>query len=113
MGGGWAVEKERNFLAIYIVWLNLPFITVTILAICLRVWLAAASLMEPHSWAEGVRPMRHVFGGGRCGGCPPAQGRAVGPTAQMQRVVGVQTQLPATSRVATFLRLSRCERTLV
>ncbi len=44
--------------------------------------LAAATIDETHSWIYGVRWMGHVFGGGRCGGAAPAQGRAEGPTAQ-------------------------------
>ena len=50
-----------------------------------RYWLAAATLAEPHCWDEGVRLVSDGFGGGRCGGCPPAQGRAEGPTAQKGR----------------------------
>ena len=48
-----------------------------------RFWLAAATLVAPHCWDYGAWLVRHVFGGGRCGGNPPAQGRAEGPTAQM------------------------------
>ncbi len=33
-----------------------------------RYWLACATLDGTHSWNHGVRWMRHVFGGGRCGG---------------------------------------------
>ncbi|MCY4410649.1 MAG: hypothetical protein OXC27_09295, partial [Caldilineaceae bacterium] len=47
--------------------------------------LAAATLDEPHSWNDAERWMRDGFGGGRCGGAAPAQGRAEGPTAHMQR----------------------------
>ena len=50
-----------------------------------RYWLAAATLAEPHCWDEGVRWVSDGFGGGRCGGCPPAQGRAVGPTVKKGR----------------------------
>ncbi len=37
---------------------------------------------------EGIRSMRHVFVGGRCGGAAPAQGRAEGPTAQNTQMRG-------------------------
>ncbi len=47
-------------------------------------WLAAATLVEPHCWYDAVRSLRHGFGGGRCGGAAPAQGRAEGPTAHRQ-----------------------------
>ena len=52
-------------------------------AIALRIRLAAARLGKRHCQNEGVRSVRHVFGGGRCGGAAPAQGRAEGPTAHM------------------------------
>ena len=47
--------------------------------------LAAATLDEPHSWNDAERWVRDGFGRGRCGGGAPAQGRAVGPTAHMQK----------------------------
>ena len=46
--------------------------------------LSVATLDEPHSWNDAERWVRDGFGRGRCGGGAPAQGRAEGPTAQMQ-----------------------------
>ena len=51
----------------------------------MRLRLAAATLVERHSWEYGVRSVSDGFGGGRCGGGAPAQGRAEGPTAQKGR----------------------------
>ncbi len=44
--------------------------------------LASFGLLEPHGWNAHTRSVRDGFGGGRCGGTAPAQGRAEGPTAQ-------------------------------
>ena len=65
-------------------------------AISLRIRLAAATLVEPHCWEYGVRSVSDGFGGGRCGGAAPAQGRAEGPTAQ---------KTENEERVTTFTRL--------
>ena len=57
------------------------FVAATIQAISSCNWLRAATLLEPHCWDECVRLVSDGFGGGRCGGAAPAQGRAEGPTA--------------------------------
>ena len=53
-------------------------------------WLATGRvLMEGTAGDRGrensAAAARRGFGGGRCGGCPPAQGRAEGPTAHKTR----------------------------
>ena len=50
-----------------------------------RSWLKGGTLTDRRTAAkEAHRSVRRGFGGGRCGGNPPAQGRAEGPTAQLQ-----------------------------
>ena len=56
--------------------------------IWLHIGLAGYRSIWPHGWYEGVRSVRRGFGGGRCGGAAPAQGRAEGPTAQMNVMNG-------------------------
>ena len=53
----------------------------------MRIRLAAATLDGPHSWNQDERSLSDGFGGGRCGGAAPAQGRAEGPTAKLQWIV--------------------------
>ena len=61
---------------------------------------------QPTGCEEGTRSVRHGFGGGRCGGAAPAQGRAEGPTAQNTTMRGERTPLLASFRGAYQLRLS-------
>ena len=53
-----------------------------------RIRLAGATLLEPHGCNDDERSVRRGFEGGRCGGSPPAQERAEGPTAQTAVVSG-------------------------
>ncbi len=72
-----------------------------------RRWLAAGTLPDRRTAAKKAqRSVRHVFGGGRCGGAAPAQGRAEGPTAQKYNNEGRKTPLLPSFRFANQLRLS-------
>jgi len=66
--------------------------------------LATATLDGTHRWKYGERWIRHVFGGGRCGGAAPAQGRAEGPTAQ---------KTENEERANTFTRLIQVRESIV
>jgi len=63
---------------------------------------------QPTRCDEGTRSVRDGFGGGRCGGAAPAQGRAEGPTAKNIPVRGERTPLLASFRGANQFRLSSC-----
>ena len=73
-GGG---EDLNTFWSTEDTFLGLSFAAATIQADSLRVRLAQA-----HCNGDGGLAAGAGFGGGRCGGCHPAQGRAEGPTAQ-------------------------------
>ena len=60
----------------------------------------AGSMVETHCCDEGVPLVSDGFGGGRCGGCPPAQGRAEGPTAKRQVESREQTAALASFKLA-------------
>ena len=61
--------------------------------------LAAATLDEPHRWNCAERSMRDGFGGGRCGGTAPAQGRPLAADRQKLQWSVVSDQWSETARL--------------